>query len=65
MLKTEEVFALIIMVSKPAKSEVVNVELVDEIQVHEHAEGGLVNVIKIMIFFQHQLHHCICILPFH
>ena len=33
----------------PAKSEVVNVELVDEIQVHEHAEGGLVIRIMIMI----------------
>ena len=29
------------MVLRPAKSEVVNVELVDEIQVHEHAEGCL------------------------
>ena len=33
----------------PAKSEVVNVELVDEIQVHEHAEGGLGIRIIIMI----------------
>ena len=27
--------------ARPAESEVVDVELVDEIQVHEHAEGGL------------------------
>ena len=32
---------------RPAKSEVVNVELVDEIQVHEHAEGGLQIIIRI------------------
>ena len=32
---------------RPAKSEVVNVELVDEIQVHEHAEGGLQMIIRI------------------
>ena len=38
------------MVLRPAKSEVVNVELVDEIQVHEHAEGGLVSVIIIIIY---------------
>ena len=31
----EKIFA------RPAESEVVDVELVDEIQVHEHAEGGL------------------------
>ena len=33
--------------SEPAKSEVVNVELVDEIQVHEHAEGGLQIIVRI------------------
>ena len=38
---------------RPAKSEVVNVELVDEIQVHEHAEGGLQMIIR--IFQQHPI----------